>query len=84
MIHDDVITFGSSDSIEEATVSHDITFKAILNRCRERGLRLNKKKHRFKLSKLAYMSHILGADGLQADPETIKAVRGMPRPRPHL
>ena len=27
------------------------------------------------------MSHILGADGLQADPETINAVRDMPRPR---
>ena len=84
VIHDDMITFGSGDSIEEATVSLDIAFKAILNRCRERGLRLNKKKLRFKLSNVAYMSHIPGADGLQADPETINALRDMSRPRPHL
>ena len=63
-----------------ATASHDHAFKALLNRCRERGLKLNKKKLRFKLSKAAYMGHILGVDGLQADPEKIKAVCDMPRP----
>ena len=44
VIHNDVIVFGSGESIEEATVSHDHTFKALINRCRERGLKLNKKK----------------------------------------
>ena len=41
---------------------------------------LNKKKLRFKLSKVGYMGHIMGADGLQPDPEEIKAVCDMPRP----
>ena len=80
VIHDDVIVFGSGESIEEATASHDHAFKALLTRCRERFLKLNKKKLRFKLSKVAYMGHILGADGLQADPEKIKAVCDMPCP----
>ena len=48
VIHD-VIIFGSLDYIEETTVSHDIAF---LNRCRERGQSLNKKKLRFKFSKV--------------------------------
>ena len=52
----------------------------LLNRCRERGPKLNKKKLRFKLSKVAYMGHILGADGLQADPEKIKVVCDVPCP----
>ena len=45
------------------------------HRYRERGLKLNKKKIGFKLSKVAYMVHILGAEGLQADPEKITAIR---------
>ena len=80
VIHDDVIIFGSSDSMEEATVSHDSAFKAFFNKYRERGLRLNKKKLHFSLSTVGYMGHILGTDGLQADPEKIKAVCDMPRP----
>ena len=79
MVHDDIIIFGSGDSIEEATALHDKAFKALLDRCRERGLKLNKKKLRFKLSKEAYMGHILGAEGLRADPENIQAIREMPR-----
>ena len=64
VIHDDIVIFGSGDSIEEATSSHDLAFRALLDRCKERGLKLNKKKLRFKLSKVAYMGHVLGADGL--------------------
>ena len=80
VIHDDIVIFGSGDSVEEATSSHDLAFRALLDRCRERGLKLNKKKLRFKLSKVAYMGHILGADALQADPEKITGIREMPRP----
>ena len=80
VIHDDIVIFGSGDSIEEATSSHDLAFRALLDRCRERGLKLNKKKLCFKLSKIAYMGHVLGVDGLQADPEMITAIREMPRP----
>jgi len=67
VIHDDIVIFGSGDSIEEANSSHDLAFRALLDRCREHGLILNKKKLRFKLNKVAYMGHILGTDGLQAD-----------------
>ena len=79
VIHDDIVIFGYGDSIEEATSSHELAFRALLDRCRERELKLNKKKLRFKLNKVAYMGHVLGADGLQADPEKITAIREMPR-----
>ena len=80
VIHDDIVIFGSGETTEEATASHDVAFKALLDRCRERGLKLNKKRLRFKLSKVAYMGHILGSEGLQADPENIQAIQNMPRP----
>ena len=80
MNHDDIVIFGSGDTVEEATASHDVAFKALLDTCRERGLKLNKRELRFKLSKVAYMGHILGSEGLQADPEKIQAIQNMPRP----
>ena len=80
VIHDDILVFGSGDFIEEATTSHDLAFRALLDRCSGRGLKLNKTKLRFKLSKVADMGHSLGSDGLQADPEKITAIREMPRP----
>ena len=57
------------DSIEVTTSSHDLAFRALLDRCRERVLKLNKKKLHFKLSKVDYMGHVLGADGLQTHSE---------------
>ena len=80
VINDDMVIFGPGETTEEATASYDVAFKALLDRCRERGLKLNKKKLRFKLSKVAYMGHILGSEGLQADPEKIQAIQNMPRP----
>ena len=80
VIHDDMVIFGPGETTEEATASYDVAFKALLHRCRERGLKLNKKKLRFKLSKVAYMGHILGSEGLQADLEKIQAIQNMPRP----
>ena len=69
-----IVIFGSGETTEEASASHDVVFKALLDRCRERGLKLNKRKLCFKLS------HILGSEGLQADPEKIQAIQNMPHP----
>ena len=76
VIHD-VKIFGSGGSI---SISHNIAFKTLLNRYQEQGLRLNEKKLHLKLSKVRYMEHILGADGLQANHEKIKAVHDMACP----
>ena len=74
VIHDDIVIFRSGEITEEATATPDVAFKALLDRCRARGLKLNKKKLRFKLSKVEYMGHIPGSEGLQADPEKIQAI----------
>ena len=79
-IHDDVIIFGTGDSEEEALASHDKAFRALLDRCRERGLKLNKKKIKFKQDSVAYMGNIFGKHGLSPDPVKVQAVRNMPRP----
>jgi len=80
VIADDIIIFGTGDNEQEAETSHDCALRALLQRCRDRGLRLNKKKLRFKTKSVAYMGHILSSEGLSPDPQKVKAVQQMPRP----
>ena len=51
-----------------------------LNRCREQGLKLNSRKLKFKLDKVAYMGHVFSSEGLLPDPEKVSAVSDMPIP----
>ena len=80
VIHDDIVCYGSGDTDEEAVKSHDEAFKALLDRCRQKGVKLNKTKLKFKMPSVAYMGHVLSAEGLSPDPEKVKAVMDMPRP----
>ena len=73
--------YGAGDTDEEAEASHDNAFLALLNRCRERGLKLNAKKIKFKMPSVAYMGHILSAQGLAPDPDKVRAVQEMPKPK---
>ena len=74
-----LLSSNSGDSTEEETTSHNMAFRALLESYRERGLKLNKKKPRFKLSKVAHMGHILGVDSLQADSQQTLAIREIAR-----
>ena len=56
-----------------------MAFRALLESYRERGLKPNKKKPRFKLIKVAHMGHILGVDSLQADSQQTLAIREIAR-----
>lgn len=77
---DDILVFGTGSTQEEAEKSHDERLTAVLERCRQKGVRLNKDKMQFKQQKVAYMGHVITSDGLQADPNKIKAIFNMPIP----
>ena len=53
---------------------------AVLERCREKGVRLNKDKMQFKQQKDAYMVNVITSDGLEADPNNIKVIFNIPIP----
>lgn len=59
---------------------HDTNLRAMLNRTRERGIRLNPDKCHFCISEVSYFGHKLTADGLNPDPLKVKAIRDMPPP----
>ena len=80
VIEDDIVVYGQGDTDEEADVSHDQAFRALLDQCRERHLKLNPKKLKFKMRSLGYMGHILSDQGLAPDAEKVRAINDMPCP----
>lgn len=44
IVHDDMVIYRSGDTEEEAQADHDKNLKAFLQRCRERGVKLNRKR----------------------------------------
>ena len=43
-VHDDMVIYGIGDTQEEATADHNAKLLTFLRRCREKGIKLNKKK----------------------------------------
>ena len=79
-IADDILVFGCGATDDEAVRDHDKKLIALLQRCRDEGVKLNSGKLQLRLKQVAYMGHMLSADGLQPDPEKVKAIREMPTP----
>ena len=80
VIADDILVYGSGDTIEQAVQDHDGNLTAVLERARRRGLRLNKQKLKLRRTEVAYMGHLLTSKGLRPDPRKIQAVSEMPIP----
>lgn len=73
-IADDIIVYGAGDTAEEANADHDQKFEELLQRCRTKGIKLNKKKLKFKQKKIPYLSHLVTSEGLKPDPDKVEAV----------
>ena len=79
-IADDIIVFGVGHADDEAVVDHDCKLLALLERCRQRHIRLNKDKMKFKLPQQSYVGHAISAEGLKPDPAKVEAILNMPPP----
>ena len=44
LIDDEILIYGRSDTLEKANDDHDRKFVSLLERCRERGIKLNPEK----------------------------------------
>ena len=79
-IADDILVFGSGNSQKEADQDHDTNLLALLNRCRERNLKLNPDKFKFRLREVSFMGHRITDHGLIVDQSKVDAVINMPTP----
>jgi len=73
-IADDVIIHGRDEQ------EHDARLAAFLQRCRERGIQLNRDKFVLKNTEITFMGHRITSAPLQADPEKVKAITEMKSP----
>ena len=79
-VADDILVIGNGDSVEEAITDHDVKLQQLLERCREREVKLNKGKILLKESSVPYIGHILTPEGVKADPAKIEAIVKMEKP----
>ena len=80
-VADDILVYGKGDTIEEATKDHNENLKCLMQRCQDKGLKINKQKVRLGMSELKFMGHTISRDGLKPDSEKVKAVKEMPTPQ---
>ncbi|XP_064629293.1 uncharacterized protein K02A2.6-like [Lineus longissimus] len=74
-IHDDILIYGKDET------DHDRHLEALLQRCREKGIKLNRDKLKVRLNAVPFMGHILTDQGLKMDPSKLEAIRKMPAPQ---
>ncbi|CAC5421701.1 unnamed protein product [Mytilus coruscus] len=77
---DDILVYGEGDTIEAENQDHDSKLKALLVRCRERNIKINKDKFMLRVTAMPYIGHLLTADGVKPDPEKIAAIVNMEKP----
>jgi len=65
---------GSGATVPEAEVNHDENLLALLQRCRQKGIKLNEKKLRLKREVTTYMGHELTTNGVRPDPRKVDAI----------
>ena len=80
VIADDILCYGSGETIEDALADHDSNLLSLLDRARKVNLKLNKKKLRLRLDQVPYMGHLFTSEGLKPDPLKVDAIVNMPQP----
>ena len=73
-IADDILIWGNS--LEE----YEANQRKMLQRSREKGIKLNKEKCTFGLTEISFFGHVLSKDGLKADKKKVEAIKNMPSP----
>ena len=79
-IFDDILIFGGGDTEAEAMADHDAKLRALMQRCREKGIKLNKEKLKLRCKEVPFMGHVISANGLKADSTKIQGIQEMPTP----
>uniref|UniRef100_A0A1A8L2U7 Gypsy retrotransposon integrase-like protein 1 n=1 Tax=Nothobranchius pienaari TaxID=704102 RepID=A0A1A8L2U7_9TELE len=73
-IVDDILVFGRTKE------EHDDNLRAMLERTRERGVRLNPEKCVIGATEVSYFGHKLTREGIQPDQNKLQAIKDMPPP----
>ena len=80
VVADDFLIAGYGDNKEAVAHDHDGNLVAFLQRCSERGVKLNPEKMRLRLREVPFIGHVVTDKGLRADAEKARAIAEMPPP----
>ena len=79
-IADDVLIAGAGETEAEASADHNRNLRALLDRCRERGIRLNRNKLKLNRPTTVFCGHELTKTGVHPDQRKVEAILNMPPP----
>ena len=71
---------GRGDTYDDAIQDHDKNFVALLNKCKEKNISINKDKVQFRKTEVPYMGNLLTSDGLKPDPKKVEAIKALKPP----
>ena len=71
---DDILVWGTTKE------EHNQRLKAVLQRCNDIHMTLNREKCRFGSSKVVYLGHIISTERISPDLDKVKAINQMPPP----
>ena len=80
VVADDFIAIGCGNTVEEAIDDHDTVLIRFLERCKERGVKLNTDKLNLRLTEVPFIGHVATDKGLCVDPAKVRAISEMPAP----
>ena len=69
---DDILLYGSGETVEEATRDHNRNMYALLQRCREKGIKLNSQKLQLNRKTTTFCGHQLTSNGVCPDPRKVE------------
>ena len=80
VVADDFIIVGCGTTIEETTADQDKVLVKFLERCKERGVKLNTDKLNLRQTEVPFIGHVATDQGLRVDPAKVRAIIEMPAP----
>ena len=79
-VADDLLIIGNGETVGDAVKDHHTKLEALLIWCRERGIKLNQTKLALKQTSMPYISHLLTAHRVKADPSKVDAITNLTKP----
>ena len=77
VIADNILVFAVEEDSEEARKDHDNNLVTLLEQVLKVGVKSNRQKMKLHLSEVKYMTHVLTAEGVKADPDKVQEIKDL-------
>ena len=72
------LNWGDGETIEEATASHDKRLLILLERCKQKNIKLDKEKFQLRKTELSYTGVVVTDKGVKPDPKKRDCIQSIP------